>query len=129
MVGVDADHRRLVLHTIAQRDFDRIGSVDHVEVRDNMSLLVPDKSGAGALRHLQRIERPKISLDRRIGDEDDGPGNLVEDGHRGPFIGTDFRWRRSYRTGPSFRPLVGRPQRLTPFGGSGKLTDAKQTEP
>src|SRR5215467_2384677 len=93
-----------------------------------MSLLVPDKAGAGALRHLHRIERPKIALDRRIGDEDHGSRDLVEDGHRGPFIGPEFRWRRSNRTGPYFRPLVGRPQRLAPFGGRGELTGAQQTE-
>ena len=72
VIGIGADNCSLMFCPVGQRDRDRIGPIDHVKIGDDVSLLVPDKSRPGPLRGLQEIERPGVSLNRRIRDEDHG---------------------------------------------------------
>jgi hypothetical protein len=91
--GEDLQHREVLVGGLAhQRGFvdvlpeghlRHVGSLDHVEVRDHVPLVVPHEAGARSLRHLEDVARPEIHLLGAGGDEHDGPGSPVEEGdHR-----------------------------------------------
>ena len=86
VIWVGTDERGLMFSPICQRDGDRICSVDDMKIGDDVPLLVPDESRSGPLRDLKEIERPGVSLNRSIRDEDNGFRRPLEHGHRGPLI-------------------------------------------
>ena len=100
---------------IGQRDGDRIGPVDDMKIGDDVPLLVPDKSRSGPLRDFKEIERPGISLNRRIRDEDHGFGRPLEHGHRGSLIRAQLGGRGRHNARLPFRTVVGPTQRLAPL--------------
>ena len=57
-----------------------------MEIGDDVSLFVPDKSRSGSLGGFKKIERPGVPLNRRVRDKDHGLRGPLEHGHGGPFI-------------------------------------------
>ena len=86
VIGVGADERGLMLRSIGQRDSDRVCPVDDMKIRDDVPLLVPDEPCPGALRGLEEIEGPGVSLNRRIRNEDHRFRRPFEHSHCGPLI-------------------------------------------
>ena len=77
---------RLISHHLAfpgrvvrQRHLKGLPALEHMEVGDDMSALVPDEASAGALRDLQDIEAKKISPHAQIGDVYNRGGRLLEE--------------------------------------------------
>eukprot|EP00951_Prasinocladus_malaysianus_P009849 scaffold71877_cov32-Prasinocladus_malaysianus.AAC.1 len=56
LVWVSPDQFDPVLCTAIQRHHELLGAVDHMEVGDDVAVLVPDEPAAGALRHLCEVE-------------------------------------------------------------------------
>lgn len=54
-----------------------------------MAVLVPDEARAGALRHLQHVQRKGILPRGEVGDVDDGGGVLLEEPHGGELVGLE----------------------------------------
>src|ERR1051326_1332866 len=83
MVGICADEGGLMLGPIGQRHGNRIRPVYHMKIGDDMSLFVPDESGPGTLWNFKEIERPGVSLNRRIRNKNHGFRHPFEYGNRG----------------------------------------------
>src|SRR6266850_2868745 len=104
-----------MLRPICQRDGDRICPVDDMKIGDDVPLLVPDKPRSGPLRDLKEIERPGVSLNRRIRDIDYGFRCPLEHGHRGPLIRAQLGGRGHHDARLPLRPVVSPAQRLPPL--------------
>jgi hypothetical protein len=70
--GSFADDGRFPFGLIGERNLEDRSLSDHVEIRDDVSLVVPDEPTAGALWDLLNVEREEVALQCDARDEHDG---------------------------------------------------------
>src|SRR5438094_472227 len=106
LLGCGADHARLPLRLVRERHREGVALLDHVEVRDHVTLAVPDEAAARPRRDLLHVEREEATAQRQARDEDDRRPRAAEDLDRAPLLGRQVR--------PA--PMIELPSR--PFVGS-----------
>src|SRR2546425_1256189 len=113
LLGCGADHARLPLRLVRERHREGVALLDHVEVRDHVTLAVPDEAAARPRRDLLHVEREEATAQRQARDEDDRRPRAAEDLDRAPPRGARARgWMR--RCPPATSP-PGVPDRPSPM--------------
>ena len=118
LVRLDADDGGLPVRLVRERDDGGVGPGDDVKIRDDVSLPVPQKARARALRHLGHLEEVDRALGERR-DVDDRRARALEERDRGLLVLGEIAARDDDpRLGLATRNLRGRRTDAVPSLGS-----------
>jgi len=109
LVGIRADRVRFPIGMIGHGHGRGIRVLNHVEIRDDVTVRIPDKPRTGSLRNLEHVETERILPDRQGGDVDHGRRGLTKERDHRLLVLRQIASRHD-RTRLGRRPPPGRPQ-------------------